>query len=310
MKNSGNAIRLATAALCALAFVAASCSKPKQSVDPNAYAREIDQWRAERTATLKGDDGWLTLVGLFWLKEGDNKFGSDAANDVVLPGGKAPRFAGSIKLTGGAAHLDAKPDAGITSQGKPVASLDLKTDDPGPPTVLDLGPLSFHVIKRGDRFALRVKDKENPARAEFQGNEYFPADPKWRVEARLEPYSPPKKIKIVNVLGMEEDDPSPGAVAFELNGQSYKLDALTEQGEPRLFIIFADRTSGKETYGAGRYLYADPPDSSGRTVIDFNKSYSPPCAFTRFATCPLPPEQNRLPFRVEAGEKYTKHAEH
>ena len=106
---------------------------------------------------------------------------------------------------------------------------------------------------------------------------------------------------------MEENDPSPGAVAFQVNGQTYKLDALTEQGEPRLFIIFADQTSGKETYGAGRYLYADPPDAAGHMIIDFNKSYSPPCAFTRFATCPLPPEQNRLPFRVEAGEKYTRH---
>lgn len=272
-----------------------------------AYAEELERWKAKRLADLKGEDGWLSLVGLHWLKEGENRLGSDPSNEVVLPEGKAPRAAGSLFLSGGAVRIEAKPDAGITSEGKPVTSLDLQTDAGGRPTVLKLGTLTFLVIKRGERYALRVRDSEAPARENFRGLEYFPAGERWRVEARFEPHDPPKVIPIVNVLGMEEDQPSPGSVVFELNGQTYRLDALTEAGEEQFFIIFADATSGKETYGAGRYLYAGPPDASGRLYVDFNKAYSPPCAFTRYATCPLPPEQNRLPVRVEAGEKFSGH---
>ena len=173
--------------------------------------------------------------------------------------------------------------------------------------MLRLGSLSLQVIKRGDRLGLRVKDKENPDRLNFRGIESYPADLKWRVEARLEAYNPPKAMPIMNVLGLESDEPSPGAVVFQVDGQTYRLDAISEKGEPKLFMIFADKTSGKETYGAGRYLYIDPPDSSGRMIIDFNKAYSPPCAFTNYATCPLPPKQNRLSLSIEAGEKYSEH---
>ena len=173
--------------------------------------------------------------------------------------------------------------------------------------MLKLGTLTFHVIKRGERLGVRVKDSASPERTNFRGLEYFPVDERWRVEARFEPHNPPKSIPIVNVLGMEEDTPSPGTLVFDLNGQTYRLDALTEEGEPQFFVIFADQTSGKETYGAGRYLYAGPPDSAGRLLIDFNEAYSPPCAFTKYATCPLPPEQNKLPVRVEAGEKFAGH---
>ena len=183
----------------------------------------------------------------------------------------------------------------------------LQSDADGTPTVLRLGSLSLHVIRRGERLALRVKDRDNPDRLNFQSTPFFPASMKWRVEARFERYEPPKPVRILNVTGMESDEPSPGALVFEADGRTHRLDVLTEKGEEQFFIIFADQTSGKETYGAGRYLYAGPPDAEGRVAVDFNKAYSPPCAFTSYATCPLPPEQNKLPLRVEAGEKFAGH---
>jgi uncharacterized protein (DUF1684 family) len=300
-------------ALCALMLLSAACARQEQQPQKQAkttgaaYTGEVEQWKSKRLASLKGEDGWLSLVGLHWLKEGENKVGSAPSSEVLLPEGKAPRVAGSIFLNGGATRIEARPDSGITSEGKPVTSLDLQPDTSGKPTVLKLGTLTFHVIKRGERLGVRVKDSASPERTNFRGLEYFPTDERWRVEARFEPYNPPKSIPITNVLGMEEDTPSPGSLVFDLNGQTYRLDALTEEGEPQFFVIFADQTSGRETYGAGRYLYAGPPDSSGRLLIDFNEAYSPPCAFTKYATCPLPPEQNKLPLRVEAGEKFAGH---
>lgn len=272
-----------------------------------SYEQELEQWKAKRLANLKGEDGWLTLIGLFWLKEGENRFGSDPANEIVLPEGKAPALAGTLRLASGRVSLEAKPDAKITSKGQPVTTLELKSDEDGDETLLEMGSLSFHVVKRGDRLGLRVKDRENPARAAFKGTDYYPAERKWVVNARFEPYQPPKQVPIRNVLGMETEENSPGVLAFEVDGQPYKLEALKERGEEEFFIIFADQTSGKETYGAGRYLYADPPGADGVVRLDFNKAYSPPCAFTKYATCPLPPAQNRLPLRVEAGERYLGH---
>ena len=297
-------------ALCVALLSSGACRpveqwKLKPQTTGAAYAQELEQWKEKRLAGLKGEEGWLSLVGLHWLKEGENRLGGDPSSDVPLPEGKAPAAAGSLFLSNGAVRIEARPDSGITSEGKPVTSLELRADTPGKPTVLRLGTLAFHVIKRGERLGLRVRDAESPERTNFRGLEYFPADERWRVEARFEPHE--KTIPITNVLGMEEDTPSPGSLVFDIDGKTYKLDALTEEGEPQFFVIFSDATSGKETYGAGRYLYADPPDASGKVVVDFNKAYSPPCAFTKYATCPLPPDQNRLPLRVEAGEKYAGH---
>ncbi len=294
-------------ALCAIALLVGSCARSSQRIDPNTYKKEIEQYRAERLAELKGDSGWLSLIGLFWLKEGENKFGSDPTDEIVLPKEKVRRVAGVFVLKSGVVRLEAPANSNINASDKPVTSLELKSDADDKPTVLHLGSLSLQIIKRGDKLGVRVKDKDNPARSTFAGIESYPADQKWRVEARFEPYNPPKKMPIVNVLGMESGEDSPGAVAFEVDGKAFRLDAIKEKGEPKLFMIFADNTSGKDTYPAGRYLYVDPPDAEGRIIIDFNKAYSPPCAFTKFATCPLPPKQNRLPFAIEAGEKYSRH---
>jgi len=292
--------------LLVLASLCASCSRqPKSKIDPDSYAKEIDAWHQERWASLKSEDGWLTLVGLFWLKEGENKFGSDKANDIVLS--KSDAHSGVFVLKNGVVRIETSPKTGVTSEGKPVSSLELKSDVDGSPTVLHLGSMSLQIIKRGDRLGLRVKDQENPDRLNFQNTQFYPADLKWRIEAHFEAYNPPKPVSITNVLGMESGEASPGAVVFEVDGQPYRLDAITEMGETKYFMIIADKTSGKETYPAGRYLYVDPPDDGGLIVIDFNKAYSPPCAFTKFATCPLPPRQNRLPFAIAAGEKYSPH---
>ncbi|HEX8148541.1 MAG TPA: DUF1684 domain-containing protein [Pyrinomonadaceae bacterium] len=308
-------ILTAALALCAACAKVGEPAKPQPSPSPSqqaaapgaSYEQELEQWKAKRLANLKSEDGWLSLIGLFWLKEGENRFGSDPTGEIVLPDGKAPRQAGTLRLAAGRVTLEAKPDAKITSKGQPVATLELQSDENGEPTMLELGSLSFHVVKRGERLGLRVKDRENPARAEFKGTDYYPADRKWVVNARFEPYEPPKKVPILNVLDMTTEEISPGALAFEVDGRPYRLEALKEQGEEQFFIIFADQTSGKETYGAGRYLYADPPGADGVVRLDFNRAYSPPCAFTKYATCPLPPPQNRLPLRVEAGERYLGH---
>ena len=292
----------------ALIFVLlGSCARPSPKIDTVAYAKEIAQWQTQRAMELKSENGWLTLVGLFWLKEGDNKLGSDPANEVVMTKDKVPPYGGTFIVKNSTVQFDAPPKSGFTVDGKSVTHLELKSDDDGSPTVLHLGTLTLQIIRRGDKLGLRVKDSQNPDRLSFQGTQFYPADLKWRIEAQFVPYNPPKPVSITNVLGMESGEASPGAVKFEVDGQAYQLDAITEKGETKYFMIIADKTSGKETYPAGRYLYVDPPDASGRMIIDFNKAYSPPCAFTKFATCPLPPRQNRLPFPIEAGEKYSGH---
>src|SRR5229473_4875206 len=275
-------IGLLVLSIISIALLATSCARPSAKIDQTAYAEEIAQYRIARLAELKSDSGYLSLIGLFWLKEGENKFGSDPANEIVLPKEKVTRVAGIFVLRNGVVKLEAPANSNITTSDKPVTSFELKSDADDKPTVLRLGSVSLQIIKRGDKLGVRVKDKDNPARTNFAGIESYPTDLKWRLEAHFEPYNPPKKMPIVNILGMESGEESPGAVAFEVDGQGYRLDAIREKGEPKLFMIFADNTSGKETYPAGRYLYVDPPDPSGRMIIDFNKAYSPPCAFTKF----------------------------
>jgi hypothetical protein len=268
---------------------------------PEAYRHEIDSWRVARDSSLRDPNGWLTLVGLFWLDEGDNRFGSDPRNRVVLPASKAPAFAGTLVRHVGAVTVRAKPGSGLVSDAGPVTEMSMAPDAKGKPMVLHLGSISFFVIKRGDRLGVRVKDSQSAALAAFHGVESYPADPGWRVVARFEPHQRPTSIPITNILGMTEQDPSPGVVVFEHGGKTYRLDAL-DNGDGSLELLFADTTTGRETYGAGRFLDTDPP-RDGKVVVDFNKAYNPPCAFTTFATCPLPPRQNHLAVAVTAGEK-------
>ncbi len=269
-------------------------------LDPAVYEKEILQWRQQRAARLQAPDGWLSLVALDWLNEG--------RNELHMPG--AP--AGSIVLENGKATLEAAKDSGLAIDGKPVtAPVELKNDeDPNGPTIVKRASAQFQIIKRNDRYAVRIKDAQSDARVHFLGLDYFPVNPKWRLVARFEPYNPPRKIPITNVLGMTSNEISPGALVIKVDNVYYRIDPILEQGEKDLFIIIRDLTSRSETYPAARYLYAKQPGPDGTTIVDFNKAYNPPCAFTPFATCPLPPPQNVLPFRIEAGEKRYRGSHH
>lgn len=268
-----------------------------------SHESEIQAWQASRATNLRKEDGWLSLVGLFWLQEGENGLGSDRSkNRVILPA-KAPADACTLAMKDGRVTLHAR--APMTIDGKPVTGAVplLDDNDPKGPTIVQLGTTRFQIIKRGPRYGVRIKDPEAESRTNFKGLEYYPIDPKWRVEAHLEPYNPVKKIPITDITGMTADSDSPGALVFTVDGQEYRVDPIVEEGSDELFIIIKDATSKDATYQAGRYLYAAKPGPDGKVIVDFNKAYNPPCAFTAFATCPLPPKQNVLPIRIEAGEK-------
>jgi uncharacterized protein len=274
----------------------------------DAYETEIQAWRATREAGLKKEGGWLSVAGLFWLKDGPNRFGAGADNDVVLPEGSAPAHAGSFDLRGGkiVLRLDANVAATVAGQAV-VGARELSPDTAGSPDVVQLGRLSLHVIERGDRFAIRLKDPETAARKHFTGLSWFEVVPAARVRARFVPYDKPKAIRVPNILGQSEEMPSPGYCSFPWEGKEVRLEGVFEEADAKeLFFIFRDETSGKETYPAGRFLYSELP-TDGEVILDFNKAHNPPCAFTAFATCPLPPPQNWMPVAVTAGEKRYGH---
>jgi uncharacterized protein (DUF1684 family) len=288
-----------------------STSKPDAGTPDAAYVHEIEAWRRERLQRLTADGGWLTVAGLFWLKPGANRFGAAADNDIVLPAHSAPAQAGTFVLESGRVRVEVRPGVTVTLAGKPVTKSTLRSDAGGAtPDVLSLGALTLQIIDRGGRLGVRLKDMKSPARAKFQGLQYFPIDARFRIAARFVAHETPVTINVPNVLGMVESMPSPGYASFNIEGvpsvQPLRLDAVVEPGETQLFFIFRDATSGKTTYGGGRFLYADAP-AGGKVVLDFNRAYSPPCAFTAHATCPLPPANNRLPVAIEAGEKVTRH---
>ena len=288
----------------------AACSHtappPVGPASDGAWRVDLEAWKKERQESVAGPEGWLTLVSLGWIDEGDNLVGSDASARVRLPADRSPAQLGTLTLR--ADHVHGHFAAGVTRGGEPFSDGELLDDRDGrEPTVLEHGSLSMRIIKRGTRFALRVKDREHPGRKTFAGLAYYDADPKLRVRAHLVAAPAGKTLPIVNVLGQTEAMPSPGSLHFELAGTPYTLDAVVEPGDAQLFILFRDRTAGQGTYPSGRFLYTTVPDAAGNVDLDFNRAYNPPCAFTEYATCPLPPSQNRLPVAIEAGEKYAGH---
>lgn len=268
--------------------------------EQNAYVASINKWHLEREENLKSEEGWLSLAGLFWLNEGKNTFGSAETNDLVFPGGKIPAVAGSFILAGNEVRVEVNDTVTIRLDSKPVKQAVVFTPEMQHAPVLKYGPLSWFVIKRGDKYGIRLRDMESEARKQFKGINRYPVSESWKLKARLEPNPFPKQIAITNILGQTSQENSPGTLVFTVDGQEHRLDALQE-GD-KLFVIFADKTNGTETYGAGRYLYTDMPDANGHTTLDFNKATNPPCAFVPYATCPLPPKQNFLPIKVMAGE--------
>jgi uncharacterized protein (DUF1684 family) len=268
--------------------------------DP-AYHAEIEKWRQQREAALKADDGYLTVAGLFFLKEGPNTFGADPENDIVLPSG--PPRAGVFQHHAGVTSVSLADGAPATINGKPIrASSALKPDsaEGGPDRVI-IGALSLFVHASGKRQAIRLRDTNSRIRREFTGCRWFPIDASYRVEGRLMPYNAQKRVEQPNILGDIEEFKSPGLVAFTLDGREIRMEpVLSSRG--RYWFIVSDRTSGKETYGAARFVYADAPGPDLKVVIDFNRAYNPPCAFNPHTTCPLPSPQNRLSIPIRAGE--------
>ncbi len=285
------------------ALLTVAVTVPLLSAD-EAYRAGILKWREQREARLKADDGWLTVAGLFWLRQGSNALGCDPASEIALPPGSAAAHVGSIEVRDRQITLRLEPGVSGSVGGRSVSGpTTLRPDSAGAPDVLEMGRLALFVIERDGRFAVRLRDRQSKARREFSGLSWYDVAEAYRVEARFVAYPKPKPVTVPNVLGSMETMPSPGYAEFVVQKQTVRLDGVLEDpADKQLFFIFRDATSGKETYHSGRFLYADLP-KDGKLTLDFNKAYNPPCAFTAFATCPLPPRQNVLAVRIEAGEK-------
>jgi uncharacterized protein (DUF1684 family) len=265
-----------------------------------SYKAEIEVWHEKRIKDLKAENGWLNLAGLFWLNEGRNSFGAAKSNDLIFPAGKIAEQAGYFERKGNEVKLVVTGDNDVLVAGQPVKESVIFPPAQAKPIVVSRGPLRWTIIQRENKLGVRLRDLKSTQLDSFTGIHRFPVDSNWRAVARLETNAIPKTIPITNVLGQTTQQTSPGKLVFTLRGKTWSLDALEEGDE--LFIIFGDATNGEETYPSGRFLYAKKPGPDGLTVVDFNKAYNPPCAFTAFATCPLPPRQNQLPIPVSAGE--------
>lgn len=268
----------------------------------DVYVRETEAWHTARIARLTAPNGWLSLAGLEWLQPGANRVGSAADNDIVLA--KAPPHLGVVAwATDGGLSIELDPAAQASIDGDAARRTAVLLDDShAAPTTVAFGNVSFIVLDRGGRKGLRIRDNDAPTRTRFAGIQRFPVDPAWRIVADWVPREPPFRLATSTVIGTIEDYPAPGMAVFHHQGKRCTVYPVLETPAARqLFLIFADLTSGAETHGAARFLYADFP-RAGKLVLDFNRAYNPPCCFTPFATCPLAPPENRLGIRITAGE--------
>lgn len=265
------------------------------------YRQELQAWRERRDMNLRGDNSWLTVAGLVFLKPGRNTFGAGPLNDIVLPEG-ADAGTGVLEFDRGRVHLVAKKP--VTINGTPTTAAEIRPAiDDRPADRVTLGSVSFFLMRSGDRVAVRLRDQNSTLRRAFAGLKWFPPNDAFKVTARIEAYPSPRTVKLPNILGDLDPFAATGLLSFALNGKTYKLEVydLGSGSEP-LFIVFKDLTSGHETYPAARFVNAARPNSTRETVLDFNKAYNPPCAYNPYTTCPLPTAQNRLTLRIEAGE--------
>ena len=268
--------------------------------DEEAYAQEIKEWQESRLERLKGKNGWLNLAGLFWLEEGENSFGSDPGNDIVFPG-KADAFCGSLTLADGKVILEVKNGVEIREGESLVTSLVLNDDHGNSTTYLQQGDLAWYIIKRGDKYGIRLRDHKHPRLDELDHIPSYPINTEYVVEAQLHPFEEPREFTVATPLeGFTETYQCPGELHFRIKKD--KLVLYPFSSGKGYFLVIADETTGLDTYGAGRFMYT-VPDSTGRIILDFNKAYNPPCAFSPYATCPMPPRENFLPVAIEAGEK-------
>ena len=282
------------------AVLACSLSFAVQTPSVKDYGAEQAKWRADYQKSLLEPEGWFAVAGLFWLKPGENQFGADPGSVVVLPTYSSPPIAGAFTLTDNKVTVSALPGVDLKINDKPAGSEALQSDLTGHPDRLSLGGVTFHVIQRSDKVGIRLYDPKSANRTRFHGLKWYPIDQKWLVAAQFVPYDPPKAATITNVLGQQTSVKIPGYLAFKINGVDCRLDAQDEDGG--WFLDFQDKTSNKTTYGAGRFLDVPKP-KDGPVMIDFNQATNPPCAYTSFATCPLPPAGNQLLVAITAGEK-------
>jgi uncharacterized protein len=303
MNRTTRSFMMGTLLLSAVIILAAESAKAPDA----AYVQSFEKWKAEQTADLK--ENWLPLAGLFWLKPGANTFGSDTTNSVVFPGG--PAHAGEFDLNGKEVTLKLLPDAHATIAGKAASAAKLESDISGHATSIEMGTLSFHVIVRGDRVGIRLRDGDSTAARNFKGMMFYPLDLNYRVTATWVPSDGKQTVEIPNELGDVSATPVPGVVTFKVNGQELTLTALGGDAKNGLSFVFNDTTAKIDTYPGGRFLDTGPI-VDGRVVLDFNRAYNPPCAVTPYATCPLAPKVNRLAVAIPAGEKFDKaaHAHH
>jgi uncharacterized protein (DUF1684 family) len=300
---------------CGCALALAACGKdaapPAAPKQPSAaFLADENAWRATRRERLLEPDGWTSLIGLHWIELKTHFVGSGADNGIRLAMG--PPKMGMLQQENG--HLFFVPEKGValTIDGEPMRGrTELRDDKSETPSKIgfDDGKGVMTVIERSGRHALRVKHADAPTRTGFVGLDYWPADPSWKIEGRFVANAPGKTLPIVDIIGATNDEPNPGAVEFQRDGKTYRIEAIDE-GDGDLFLVFADRTNGHGSYGAGRFLDAGKAGADGKVTLDFNRAYNPPCAFTSFATCPLPPPENRLDLAIAAGEKKYAKAEH
>ena len=272
------------------------------TVSREEHEREVAAHRKARVARLTSDRGWLTIVGKVWLAKGQHTVGTESSCDIVLPAGRAPARLGTLSVGEEGVRLDVERNAEVFARGAPVRTLLLRSDAEESPDDVTVGSLTLQLLRRADAFVLRIRDADSSARSSFPGIPDYPVDFGWRIVARLARFTAPKRIAIEDGDGKLQSYVCPGVAHFEKDGQRASLLPFFEPGEDRLFVIFSDLTNRDETYGAGRFLYAPPPEDD-RVLLDFNKAFNPPCAFTPYAVCPLPPAENKLALRIEAGEK-------
>ncbi|MDH3744701.1 MAG: DUF1684 domain-containing protein [Acidobacteriota bacterium] len=297
---------------CLLISVLLGCQVPVDEVDgaevlsppePD-YIAEVEEWRSDREERLRRPDGWLSLAGLFWLEEGENRFGSAPDNDLVFPM-PAPAYLGRLRRSNNEVWVEfeaGNPEKPLEGSAEPAL---LALDSSDEPTILEYETLSFFAIERGERIGIRLKDSASEVLRTFRGMDSYAVDPAWRLDARFVAYDEPRTVQVPNVIGGAFDESAPGRLELSIDGREVHLEPIVDLSDPEasLFLVFGDETNGDETYGGGRFLYIDPPGPDGWAVVDFNKAYNPPCVFTPYATCPLPRPENKLALRIEAGEK-------
>jgi len=286
-----------------------ACKATTEKINEEDYVKSVKEWQTKRLQSLKTENGWLNLVGLHWLKEGENPFGSNEANNIIFPS-NAPEFIGSISLYKDQLSITVNNDVEVFINDSLLKEYNVLSDADKNTTYFKVGTFRWYIIKRGDRYGIRLRDLESPLVKQITEIPAYPIESRWKIKAKFDKFDTPKEISIPNVLGETEFEQCFGLLKFSIEGEEYSLMPLGDGVNDNLFVIFADETSAIETYGAGRFLSVEKPNEKGETYIDFNKATNPPCAFTEFATCPLPPRDNILEIKITAGEKTGEHIGH